>query len=127
MATVIPGVPQKGDKDNWGPKRAYCISPAKTFTDEMWEATKNFLSLPCARAHLSVKEVDFSEDNPAAGGIWEKWFVMDSALLRSYLDDFREEDYDMPEDMERVLAGAHEHDNGRGGQWETIIIKHTVV
>jgi hypothetical protein len=58
MDYAIPGfIPGKAEKDNWGPKFASCIGPAKsTATDDMWDATMRFLSLPCARAHLNVME-----------------------------------------------------------------------
>jgi hypothetical protein len=129
--TGVPFLPQRYEEDNWGPKRGSCISPTKSTTDEMWEAIRRLLSLPCARAHLNVKEFDFSNDHPAAGGVWEKWYVMDSALLSHFIDEYQKKydslEQDMPEEMRRVLSAAHEYNDGQGGKWETIVIKHTVV
>jgi hypothetical protein len=125
MSSILPDVcPRYDEQDNWGKKRAFCISGPKTTTDEMWEAIKDFLRTPCARAHLNVKEFDFSCGNPMDGGVWEKRIVMDANLLPTYLQDY---DGRMPEDLENILRSAHEHDDGIGGCWETIIIKHTVI
>ncbi len=33
----------------------------------------------------------------------------------------------IPKDMHRVLHAAREYDDGLGGRWETIVIKHTVI
>ena len=132
MDRAIPGfIPGKGEKeDNWGPKFSSCIGPAKSTTDDMWDATMRLLSLSCARAYLHVMEFNFSDDHPAAGGIWEVWFVFDTALLSHYLEDYHKEYSfceEIPKDMYRVLRAAHEYDDGLGGRWETIVIKHTVV
>jgi hypothetical protein len=89
-----------------------------------------FRFLALGRISMSWNEFDFSDDHPAAGGIWEVWFVFDTALLSHYLEDYHE-NYpfceEIPEDMYRVLRAAHEYDDGLGGRWETIVIKHTVI
>ena len=126
MASVDVYLPQQGEADNWGDKYASTMSGNKHTSDEMWEAIQNFLRFPCTRAHLNVKEINFSSGHPADGGIWENWVVMDTALLRTYLEEYCK-DGDMPESLHNVLATAHEHDDGQGGCWETVIIKHTVV
>jgi len=122
MASIIPEVPKHGEVDKWGPKRCFCVGGPKTTTDEMWVAIQKLLAMPCARVHLKVKEFDFSTGCPADGGVHETWIVMDTALLRSFLEDAT---FEMPESMESVLNSAHE--TGDGGGWETIIITHTVI
>lgn len=130
MSHLIPGASGR-EPDNFGPVYASCMSPDKCTTDDMWEAFRRLFALPCAREQLSVEEINLSEGgSPVDGGLWERWYIFDSAFLDNFLEYLiRDGNVDVPEKMQRVLwAAHHEIDDGHGGRhWETILVKHTVV
>jgi hypothetical protein len=80
----------------------------------------------------------FSDDHPAAGGTASgrcglcltHTALLSQHCLEDCLEDYHKEYSswgEIPKDMHRVLRAAHEYDDGLGGRWETIVIKHTVV
>ena len=109
------------DSDEFGPRYASMYGPKFSRSDDSWCAVQETLLVSSHKQIMDAWTHYVCHDFDCI----EHWVVVQSSSLLKCAMHNRDVDHvEIPDELEAVFWGMHEHQDGI---WDTVIVKHTVV